>query len=158
MKDFKIPVSLLLPVVIAAILLLILLGWRIKEINFGGIVVGPPPGQTQVPTLSPACQAILGVLPGNPQGIRAKFQIPEEKGIRVFNEICPEAPNGFIVDTSPISITLTVPVGGCIDSDSGAHFTGPTVPEKTGGGLRATSGTVTAKSLTYRIAGCELKP
>lgn len=107
---------------------------------------------------NPSCQAIIGRLPNSPQEVRAKFGIPADKGIRMFYEICQEAPNGFIVEESPSLLTLQVPQGGCIDSYSGAKFSDATVPEKLGGGRRAYSGSVTTTSLTYRIAGCELKP
>jgi hypothetical protein len=104
------------------------------------------------------CQTITGQLPDSPQDIRARFNIPSDKSIRVFYELCQEAPNGFIVDESPSVFTLQVPEGGCIDSYSGATFSEATSPENIGGGRRAYSGAVTTTSLTYRIAGCELKP
>lgn len=123
--------------------------------------------QSTAPTQTPltgsantnaSCQAIIGRLPNSPQEVQVKFGIPADKDIRLFYEICQEVPNGFIVEESPSLFTLQVPQGGCIDSYSGAKFSDATVPEKLGGGRRAYSGFVTTTSLTYRIAGCELKP
>ncbi len=104
------------------------------------------------------CQALIGVIPNSPEDVRTKFGIPANKDIRVLYELCQEAPNGFVVEESSSLFTLEVPSGGCIDSYSGAKFSDATVPEQLGGGRRAYSGTVTTTSLTYRIAGCELKP
>lgn len=124
---------------------------------------GGEPPLTQIPPAEPAtansdCQETIGILPNSPQEIKAKFGIPADKGIRIFYEICQEAPNGFIVEDTPSLFTLQVPPGGCIDSYSGARFSDATVPEQLFGGRRAYSGSVTTTSLTYRIAGCELKP
>lgn len=117
------------------------------------VVASPPTIASPVP-----CQAIIGKLPDNPEEVRRMFGLPSDKGIRVFYEICQEASNGFIVEESPSTFTLQVPTGGCIDSYSGAEFTEATEPDRTGGGRRVYSGSVTTTSLTYRIAGCELKP
>lgn len=119
-------------------------------------IIGTPTAAPMPPTS--ICQAIMGKLPNSPQEVRVKFGIPADKGIRLFYEICQEAPNGFIVEESPALFTLQVPQGGCIDSYSGANFSDATVPERLFGGRRAYSGSVTTTSLTYRIAGCELKP
>jgi hypothetical protein len=119
----------------------------------------PIPSSTGVSTaINQACQAIIGIIPNDPEDVQAKFGIPADKDIRLFYELCQEAPNGFIIEESPLLFTMEVPSGGCIDSYSGAKFSDATVPELTGGGRRAYEGTVTTTSLTYRIAGCELKP
>jgi hypothetical protein len=108
--------------------------------------------------ITESCQEIIGRLPHSPHEIRLEFAIPADKRIWLFYEICQEAPNGFVVEDSPPLFTLQVPIGGCIDSYSGAQFSSTTVPELLGEGRRAYSGSVTTTSLTYRIAGCELKP
>ena len=113
---------------------------------------------TNTAGVNQVCQSLLGIIPNNPEEVRTKFGIPADKSIRVFYELCQEAPNGFIVDESPSLFTLEVPSGGCIDSYSGAKFSEATIPEQLFGGRRAYSGTVTTTSLTYRIASCDLKP
>ena len=108
--------------------------------------------------INQVCQSLSGIIPNSPEEVRAKFGIPADKGITVFYELCQEAPNGFGTEETPSLFTLEVPSGGCIDSYSGAQFSEATVLEELFGGRRAYSGTVTTTSLTYRIAGCELKP
>jgi hypothetical protein len=105
------------------------------------------------------CQQLVGKIPNSPQEVRTKFGLPANRGITLFYEIssCTDSPNGFIVEEGSL-ITMQVPEGGCIDAYSGSRFSEETVSEKTGGGRRAYKGNVQTTALTYRVAGCELKP
>ena len=104
------------------------------------------------------CQEIQSTFPQTRDAITSSplFQFPVGSSIDVVREECGGTATGFVYNGPPH--ILSVPEGGCIDSDYGAFFSEQPVDGKTFTGQRAYSGTVKATTMTYRVAWCELKP
>jgi hypothetical protein len=154
---WKVLLGGIITAVIGATLVLYLQNWGVLPTSSQGpqsLTVASGGG---LGTDEATCQRLKSTFPQSVEGIREKFNLPDSSTVTPATEWCEGmVVNGFVLKGS-VDVQLEVPSGGCIDAYRGAHFTGPTEPESTGG-LRAKSGFVQAVSLTYRAAWCDRTP